>query len=274
MADYSVKRIDDMQAHARGSFKLARAELGVTSFGIQVIDMPPAHRGVPGARPRPRRPGGGLPRDPRRRRDRDRGRAPPARPGHDGARRGGHEAEAVSRATRASAASSSAACLEAPTRCATSPSSGHPTRSRTWPGRARRRPSGSARWPGSRSRFPLGAGRPAGSTPSRSRLSISAVRSVSTSPSRSRRWSRTADELVRGEQRRAGRARCGPVVAGERGRRQPGESRLQRGDLLPQLTRASWGRGLRRPRTSRGRARCARRPRPPAGRTPPARCSR
>ncbi len=47
MADYSVKRIDDMQAHARGSFKLARAELGVTSFGIQVIDMPPRIEAYP-----------------------------------------------------------------------------------------------------------------------------------------------------------------------------------------------------------------------------------
>jgi mannose-6-phosphate isomerase-like protein (cupin superfamily) len=41
MADYVVKRIDDMEAIVRGSFKKARAELGVTSFGIQVIDMPP-----------------------------------------------------------------------------------------------------------------------------------------------------------------------------------------------------------------------------------------
>ena|SRR5215210_685049 len=41
MADYAVKRIDDMDAIVRGSFKKARAELGVTSFGVQVIDMPP-----------------------------------------------------------------------------------------------------------------------------------------------------------------------------------------------------------------------------------------
>jgi mannose-6-phosphate isomerase-like protein (cupin superfamily) len=41
MADYAVKRIDDMEAVARGSFKRARAELGITSFGIQVVDMPP-----------------------------------------------------------------------------------------------------------------------------------------------------------------------------------------------------------------------------------------
>ena len=47
MPDFSVKRIDDMQAHARGSFKPARAELGVTSFGIQVIDMPPGIEAYP-----------------------------------------------------------------------------------------------------------------------------------------------------------------------------------------------------------------------------------
>ena len=41
MADFAVKRIDDMEAVARGSFKRARAELGITSFGIQVVDMPP-----------------------------------------------------------------------------------------------------------------------------------------------------------------------------------------------------------------------------------------
>ena len=40
MADYTVKRIDDMEAVYRGSFKRARAELGVSSFGMQVIDMP------------------------------------------------------------------------------------------------------------------------------------------------------------------------------------------------------------------------------------------
>jgi mannose-6-phosphate isomerase-like protein (cupin superfamily) len=41
MADYAVRRIDDMEAIARGSFKRARAELGISSFGIQVLDMPP-----------------------------------------------------------------------------------------------------------------------------------------------------------------------------------------------------------------------------------------
>ena len=41
MADFAVRRIDEMEAIVRGSFKKARAELGVSSFGIQVIDMPP-----------------------------------------------------------------------------------------------------------------------------------------------------------------------------------------------------------------------------------------
>src|SRR3954454_25282375 len=41
MADYTVKRIDDMAATFQGGFKLARAELGVTSFGMQVLDLPP-----------------------------------------------------------------------------------------------------------------------------------------------------------------------------------------------------------------------------------------
>ncbi|HEX8074665.1 MAG TPA: cupin domain-containing protein [Thermoleophilaceae bacterium] len=41
MADYTVKRIDDMEAAFRGGFKRARAELGVESFGMQVLDLPP-----------------------------------------------------------------------------------------------------------------------------------------------------------------------------------------------------------------------------------------
>jgi mannose-6-phosphate isomerase-like protein (cupin superfamily) len=41
MADYTAKRIDDMEAVFRGGFIRARAELGVESFGMQVLDMPP-----------------------------------------------------------------------------------------------------------------------------------------------------------------------------------------------------------------------------------------
>ena len=45
MADYAVKRIDEMEAVYATAFKRARAELGVESFGMQVIDLPPnAHQ--------------------------------------------------------------------------------------------------------------------------------------------------------------------------------------------------------------------------------------
>ena len=41
MSDYAVKKIDDMEAVFLGAFKRARAELGVSSFGMQVMDLPP-----------------------------------------------------------------------------------------------------------------------------------------------------------------------------------------------------------------------------------------
>ena len=41
MSDYTVKRVDEMEASFGGAFKKVRAELGVTSFGVQIIDMPP-----------------------------------------------------------------------------------------------------------------------------------------------------------------------------------------------------------------------------------------
>jgi mannose-6-phosphate isomerase-like protein (cupin superfamily) len=41
MAKYTVKKIDEMEGVYGGSFKRARAELGVESFGMQVLDMPP-----------------------------------------------------------------------------------------------------------------------------------------------------------------------------------------------------------------------------------------
>jgi mannose-6-phosphate isomerase-like protein (cupin superfamily) len=40
MSDYTAKRIKDMEAAFGGGFVKARAELGVTSFGMQVIRMP------------------------------------------------------------------------------------------------------------------------------------------------------------------------------------------------------------------------------------------
>jgi len=47
MADFTVAKIDDIEAIYRGSFKLARAALGITSFGLQVIDMPAGVDGYP-----------------------------------------------------------------------------------------------------------------------------------------------------------------------------------------------------------------------------------
>ena len=44
---YAVKKIDDMEAIYGGAFKRVRAELGVESFGIQIIDMPPNFEGYP-----------------------------------------------------------------------------------------------------------------------------------------------------------------------------------------------------------------------------------
>lgn len=41
MAGHTVKKIDEMEGVYLGAFKRARAELGVESFGLQVIDMPP-----------------------------------------------------------------------------------------------------------------------------------------------------------------------------------------------------------------------------------------
>lgn len=40
MADYTAKRIEDMEAIFRGGFRKARAELGVTSFGMQILEFP------------------------------------------------------------------------------------------------------------------------------------------------------------------------------------------------------------------------------------------
>ncbi len=47
MPDYTVKRIDEMEGAFGGGLKKARAELGVTSFGMQVVDMPPNYPDYP-----------------------------------------------------------------------------------------------------------------------------------------------------------------------------------------------------------------------------------
>lgn len=41
MGGYTVKRIDELESIYGGAFKRARAELGISSFGMQIIDMPP-----------------------------------------------------------------------------------------------------------------------------------------------------------------------------------------------------------------------------------------
>jgi mannose-6-phosphate isomerase-like protein (cupin superfamily) len=41
MSDYTAKRINEMEAGFGGGFVKARAELGVSSFGMQVIRLPP-----------------------------------------------------------------------------------------------------------------------------------------------------------------------------------------------------------------------------------------
>jgi hypothetical protein len=47
MAGHAVKKIDDMEAIYLGAFKRVRAELGVESFGIQLIDLPPNFENYP-----------------------------------------------------------------------------------------------------------------------------------------------------------------------------------------------------------------------------------
>jgi mannose-6-phosphate isomerase-like protein (cupin superfamily) len=41
MANYNAKRIDEMETAFGGSFVKVRAELGVSAFGIQIIQLPP-----------------------------------------------------------------------------------------------------------------------------------------------------------------------------------------------------------------------------------------
>ena len=41
MSDYTAKQVQDMEAGFGGGFVKVRAELGVSSFCMQVIQMPP-----------------------------------------------------------------------------------------------------------------------------------------------------------------------------------------------------------------------------------------
>jgi hypothetical protein len=47
MSDYTSKRIGEMEAAYGGGFVKARAELGVTAFGMQVIQLPPDYSDYP-----------------------------------------------------------------------------------------------------------------------------------------------------------------------------------------------------------------------------------
>jgi uncharacterized cupin superfamily protein len=47
MSNYTAKRIEEMEAGFGGGFVKARAELGVTAFGFQVIQLPPAYSDYP-----------------------------------------------------------------------------------------------------------------------------------------------------------------------------------------------------------------------------------
>jgi mannose-6-phosphate isomerase-like protein (cupin superfamily) len=47
MANFELAKIDDIEAIYRGAFKKVRAALGITSFGVQVMDLPPNATGHP-----------------------------------------------------------------------------------------------------------------------------------------------------------------------------------------------------------------------------------
>jgi mannose-6-phosphate isomerase-like protein (cupin superfamily) len=47
MADYTAKQIDDMESAFAGGFVKVRAELGLTSFGVQIIRLPPENSHYP-----------------------------------------------------------------------------------------------------------------------------------------------------------------------------------------------------------------------------------
>jgi mannose-6-phosphate isomerase-like protein (cupin superfamily) len=47
VSDYTVKKIEEMEGIYFGAFKRARAALGVESFGLAVIDIPPGYDDYP-----------------------------------------------------------------------------------------------------------------------------------------------------------------------------------------------------------------------------------
>ena len=47
MADYTAKKLEEMEAGFGGGFVKVRAELGVKAFGMQVIQLPPDYADYP-----------------------------------------------------------------------------------------------------------------------------------------------------------------------------------------------------------------------------------
>ena len=47
MADFTSRKIDEMEATFSGALRKARAELGVSSFGMAIEDFPPDFAGYP-----------------------------------------------------------------------------------------------------------------------------------------------------------------------------------------------------------------------------------
>ena len=47
MSDYTAKRLSEMEASHGGGFVKVRAELGLSAFGVQVIQLPPDFEGYP-----------------------------------------------------------------------------------------------------------------------------------------------------------------------------------------------------------------------------------
>ena len=41
MPDFNAKRIDEMETMFRGGMRRVRSELGITSFGVEVVELPP-----------------------------------------------------------------------------------------------------------------------------------------------------------------------------------------------------------------------------------------
>jgi hypothetical protein len=47
VADYTIKRVDEMEAIFDGAVARARASLGVSAFGMQLLNLPPSWDGYP-----------------------------------------------------------------------------------------------------------------------------------------------------------------------------------------------------------------------------------